>query len=83
MGRSGKEDGRPVAGPATGDALKTALKGALAAKGDGDYQGRPGVTSTPTPGAPTSSMAGDMAAGAQKLMHPTANVEAGIKAAGG
>ena len=83
MGRSGKEDGRPVAGPATGDALKAALKGALAAKGDGDYQGRPGVTSTPTPGAPTSGMAGTMAAAGEKLMNPTANVERGIKAGGG
>jgi hypothetical protein len=83
MGRSAREDGRPVAGPATGDALKTALKGALAAKGDGDYQGRPGVTSSPTPGAPTSSLPGTMQAATQKLLHPTANIEAGVAAGGG
>jgi hypothetical protein len=83
MGRSGKEDGRPVAGPATGDALKTALKSALAAKGDGTYQGRPGVTSESSPGSPTSSLPGTMAAAGEKLMNPTANIERGISAGGG
>jgi len=76
MGRSMKDD-RPVAGPATGQALKSALKDALAAKGDNLYQ-----TKAPAPAAPTSTPSGDLAAGMSKLLTPTSNVEKGIKAGG-
>jgi len=81
MGRSNKE-GRNVPGPATGEALKSALKDALAAKGDGSYQSRY-QTKAVQPAAPTSTPSGDLAAGIAKLKSPTSNIEQGIKAGGG
>lgn len=69
MGRSNKE-GRNVAGPATGEALKSALKDALSAKGESLYQ-----TKAVQPAAPTSTPSGDLAAGIAKLKSPTSNIE--------
>lgn len=77
MGRSNKE-GRNVAGPATGEALKSALKDALSAKGESLYQ-----TKAPEPAAPSAGMTGVLGAAREKLTEPTSNVERGIKAGGG
>jgi len=76
MGRSMKDD-RPVAGPATGQALKSALKDALAAKGENLYQTKPAQ-----PAAPSAGMTGVLGAAREKLTEPTSNIERGVKAGG-